>query len=125
MSWFKKLFIDEAKPTLRRYSESSSVNDLIDGSLTTINISENCAKIRPYAFAECDNLTEVTFNGMPTTIDQSAFLGCDNLITINVPWSEGDITGAPWGAVNATVNYDAGGASPKLGVGVLGKMKLA
>jgi hypothetical protein len=29
-----------------------------------------------------------------------------NLMTINVPWSEGEVINAPWGASNATINYN-------------------
>ena len=41
----------------------------------------------------------------PTTLDATAFKGCTNLKDIDVPWAEGDIAGAPWGATNATVHY--------------------
>lgn len=35
-----------------------------------------------------------------------AFEGCTNLTTINVPWAEGAVANAPWGATNATINYN-------------------
>ena len=47
----------------------------------------------------------VTFKGKPT-ISDSAFLNCGNLTTINVPWAEGEVANAPWGATNATINYN-------------------
>lgn len=52
------------------------------------------------------NLKNVTFKGTPSSISSSAFEGCDNLILINVPWAEGEVTGAPWGAANATIVYN-------------------
>lgn len=57
------------------------------------------------AFGFCTSLTNITFQGTPTTLS-SAFEGCENLTVINVPWAEGAIAGAPWGASNATINYN-------------------
>ena len=34
------------------------------------------------------------------------FNNCLNLKTINVPWGENIFGGAPWGATNATINYN-------------------
>lgn len=54
-------------------------------------------------------LTEVIFLGTPTSIGTSysgAFQGCNNLTSIKVPWSEGAVANAPWGATNATITYD-------------------
>lgn len=40
------------------------------------------------------------------TIATDAFEGCTNLTAINVPWAEGAVANAPWGATNATINYN-------------------
>ena len=34
------------------------------------------------------------------------FWNCPNLTDIYVPWSEGEVEGAPWGANNATIHYN-------------------
>ena len=39
-------------------------------------------------------------------VDAKILFGCTNLTTINVPWAEGAVAGAPWGATNATINYN-------------------
>ena len=57
-------------------------------------------------FQSCNGLTSVTFRGTPTTIDRFTFANCTNLTTINVPWAEGAVEGAPWGATKATINYN-------------------
>lgn len=62
--------------------------------------------IRGSAFRNCTGLTELTFKGTPSRIDADAFLYCTNLTTINVPWAEGAVANAPWGATNATINYN-------------------
>lgn len=56
---------------------------------------------------------KVTFLGKPTNINANAFLykannkgSMLNLTEINVPWAEGEVPNAPWGAVNATINYN-------------------
>ena len=58
------------------------------------------------AFSSCESLTFITFEGTPRSIASNAFVSCTNLTTINVPWAEGAVTNAPWGATNATINYN-------------------
>lgn len=58
------------------------------------------------AFRKCELITNITFKGTPTSINSGAFHDCTNLTTINVPWAEGEVANAPWGATNATINYN-------------------
>lgn len=73
--------------------------------LETITFPESLDSIEAYAFKSCPGLTTVTFKGSPTSIGSDAF-NSSNLTTINVPWAEGEVAGAPWGATNATINYN-------------------
>lgn len=57
------------------------------------------------AFSSCSGLNSITFEGKPDSI-ALCFSVCNNLKTINVPWAEGEVSGAPWGATNATINYN-------------------
>lgn len=50
-------------------------------------------------------LKTVYFHSTPTSITASCFNG-NNIIDIYVPWSEGEVANAPWGANNATIHYD-------------------
>ncbi len=50
-------------------------------------------------------LTELTFEGTPQSIAADAFFGCIKLTKINVPWLEGTVANAPWGAMNTTITY--------------------
>ena len=63
-------------------------------------------EIYNYAFYKCTGLTSVTFKGTPSNISSSAFNGCTNLTDIYVPWAEGAVANAPWGATNATIRYN-------------------
>lgn len=54
------------------------------------------------------SLTEITFKSTPQSIDSYAFTN-SGLTTINVPWAEGAVANAPWGATNATINYNHAG----------------
>lgn len=67
--------------------------------------------IEAEAFYNASKLSYIHFN--PTnelpTIASDAFSGCTNVSFIDVPWDEGEVPGAPWGATNATVNYRYGG----------------
>lgn len=51
-------------------------------------------------------ITDIIFDGTPTTISSNAFSTINSLETIYVPWAEGTVTGAPWGAgSNVTILY--------------------
>lgn len=58
------------------------------------------------AFYGCTGLTSIKFEGTPTKIASDAFNGCTNLTDIKVPWAEGAVANAPWGATNATITYN-------------------
>lgn len=75
-------------------------------NLALTSLPSGITSISNYAFYNCTGLTELTFEGTPTTIHNKAFDTCVNLKTINVPWAEGEVANAPWGATNATINYN-------------------
>ena len=83
------------------YSAFSSCDGLV-----SIILPKSLVNMGGYIFAWCENLETVTFKGTPTTIPYSIFYQCTNLTTINVPWAEGEVANAPWGATNATINYN-------------------
>lgn len=74
--------------------------------LSNIVIPERVKDIMNVTFKNCTGLTTVTFKGTPNSIISDVFTGCTNLTTINVPWAEGAVANAPWGATNATINYN-------------------
>lgn len=75
-------------------------------ALALTSLPAGVTAIGSSAFRGCTSLTEITFEGTPKTISADAFNGCTNLLTINVPWAEGAVANAPWGATNATINYN-------------------
>lgn len=75
-------------------------------NLVLTELPESLTEIGEYAFSSCSNLNSLTFKGTPQSIKSNAFQNCRNLKTINVPWSEGEVANAPWGATNATINYN-------------------
>lgn len=66
----------------------------------------NLQTIGNSAFLTCTALTEVTLPATITNIHTNAFSGCTNLLNIYVPWAEGAVANAPWGATNATIHYN-------------------
>ena len=70
---------------------------IIPASVTTIGNA---------AFSGCTGLRKITFEGTPISIHARAFKDCTNLTTINVMWAQGAVANAPWGATNATINYN-------------------
>jgi hypothetical protein len=94
---------------------------MFEGScIESVTIPSTVKRVWSHAFGNIETLKTVDFlttilpeNDNPTTetnesIDREAFIGSghqDGLV-INVPWSEGDVKDAPWGAVNVSINYN-------------------
>ncbi len=84
-----------------------------------ITIPRHVTNVGMYCFGDCDDLRTVTF----TTVDRNAVTGVPNInidrrafasgsestpvADIYVPWSEGEVEHAPWGAVGATIHYNS------------------
>lgn len=81
------------------------------GEVVVIEASDikGLTTIPEYAFTGCNKLETVNLPNTITYIDIIAFYECTNIKNINVPWAEGYIEGAPWGAINATITYNYGG----------------
>ena len=75
-------------------------------NLALTSLPSGITDIGAYSFRDCTGLTSITFHGKPRAITANAFNGCTNLKTINVPWASGEVANAPWGAKNATINYN-------------------
>lgn len=75
-------------------------------SLTQIPYMPNLTSISNNAFRDCTGLTTFNFYTTATSIHTGAFTGCTNLKDIYVPWAEGAVANAPWGATNATIHYN-------------------
>ena len=96
--------------------------------LSNIVIPDSVISIEDRAFWLCKNLTQVTIGNSVTSIGEEAFYSCSNLVRINIPdsvtfignnaflWCTNineirinkpkySISGAPWGARQATVKW--------------------
>ena len=73
------------------------------GNLVTVYIGKNVETISDNAFAGCSSLQSITIPDNVIQIGSSAFNGCFGLTSITVNKPENSISGAPWGASNATV----------------------
>ncbi len=113
-----------------------TIGNLIEDIVGEIEITEECfvkfdgtyvTSIRSFAFAHVrttsivipdsirdigsnvfygSQVKQITFKGKPVNITNEAFKD-SNITTINVPWNINDgVSGAPWGATNATINYN-------------------
>lgn len=78
------------------YDISASVLDKTNPNPT---IDPTATVIAPYMFYRYENLAW-------DSIGNIIFNGCTNLTDIKVPWAEGEVAGAPWGATNATITYN-------------------
>ena len=74
-------------------------------ALYNVIIPKSVTSIGQYAFKDCTSLVSASIKNK-ISIPADAFEGCINLKNIKVPWAEGEVPNAPWGATNATVNYN-------------------
>ena len=77
--------------------------------LESITIPTSVTTVDASAFGFCPALKTVAFEGKPSKLMPTVFEKDDALTDIYVPWSEGEVANAPWGAVNATVHYNCYG----------------
>ena len=74
-------------------------------NLTFTNIPESVKNIGGHAFTKAGNSTNtLIFKGTPSSIDSTAFKN-SNFTCLKVPWSEGAVAGAPWGAKEIVYDY--------------------
>lgn len=81
--------------------------------LESITLPKSVSHVGHDVFKSCEHLKYVTFLGTPKKEEFATKNGllfdenCKSLTDIYVPWSEGDIPGAPWGAPEGvTVHYN-------------------
>lgn len=102
---FQKCGLESIRlPATLKYIMTSAFSD--NSNLEKAIIDGTNLYIYGNAFKSCTALTEVIFKTTPKTLTSSIFASCTALTSIKVPWSEGAIAGAPWGATNATVIYN-------------------
>lgn len=95
----KRLTIPDVKTI-----ESSAI--YMATGLTSMVLPKSLKTMQGNAFFSCTKLESVTFEGTPESVAAGSFSMCSKLKTINVPWSEGEVAGAPWGATSAQINYN-------------------
>lgn len=74
--------------------------------LQLTSLPSGITSIGDFAFLNCTGLETVKFTSTVSSIPNGVFSGCPKLSTIYVPWSQGQVANAPWGASNATIIYD-------------------
>jgi len=87
------------------YGNSEEFYKVINGTISSVTIPNSITDIREYAFYSCSNLTNVIIPDSVNTIGTNAFGNCANLTNITIDQYENSISGAPWGATNATINW--------------------
>ncbi len=85
---------------LQNIGEYAFYNNL----LTTLTLPNSIKIIGEYAYG-LNSLTAVTLGNSLNSIGQAAFDNNFALVAINIDMTSGSITGSPWGAVNAMVNW--------------------
>ncbi len=90
--------------------ETTEIGEYVFYGCTGITISEIPASVTVIdnsAFTGCTGITSLTFKGTPTSIASWCFGNNSNLKDIYVPWAEGAVANAPWGASYATIHYNS------------------
>ena len=74
--------------------------------LAHVTLPLSLISIQDYAFLNCSSLTSIEIPSSVNRIISSSFSGCSNLATITINKPQDSISGAPWGAPNATVIWN-------------------
>ena len=74
--------------------------------LTEFPYMPNIKEIHDSAFYNCKGLIEIKIFNKLNSFASSTFNACTNITDIYVPWAEGAVANAPWGATNATIHYN-------------------
>ncbi|MBQ2725134.1 MAG: leucine-rich repeat domain-containing protein [Clostridia bacterium] len=75
-------------------------------ALTELPYMPELTSIGSQAFLNCTGLTVVKLYSTLNSIISTSFNGCTGITDIYVPWAEGAVAGAPWGATNAAIHYN-------------------
>ena len=75
-------------------------------SIKTVNISDGITSIRESAFAECNNLVGVTISSSVTSFGRGAFAGCSNLLSMDIPAGATSIGNAAFFACHSLTNIE-------------------
>jgi hypothetical protein len=99
--------LKEVKGLERMTSIAANAFDYCVSLKTPIVLNEAITDLANFTFRACYSVPSVRFLGTPTgTIGASTFGYCPGISDIYVPWSEGEVANAPWGATNATIHYN-------------------
>lgn len=75
-------------------------------SVTFSYLPDTINGIYDHCLENCTALTELRLHSTPVNgIYDTAFKGCTSLSDIYVPWAEGAVANAPWGATSAVIHY--------------------
>ena len=77
--------------------------NVCERNFKSVTIPNTVKNVGAYAFAGCNNLTNVEFKSKVDSIAPTAFLDCENLQTINTHWKRNEVSGAPWGAADENI----------------------
>lgn len=75
-------------------------------ALAEIPYMPELTTISTNAFQNCTGLTVVKLYSTLNSIYSTSFNGCTGITDIYVPWAEGEVASAPWGATNAAIHYN-------------------
>lgn len=77
--------------------------------VTSVVVEDGITSIGTATFGGIPELIDVVIPSSVTSIGDNAFVQCPDLTTINCGFAEGAVSGAPWGASGATINYNYAG----------------
>ena len=75
-------------------------------NLALTSLPNGITSLGQRAFKNCTALALTSLPSGLTSIPMETFYGCTNITEIKVPWAEGAVANAPWGATNATITYN-------------------
>lgn len=102
------LYMNKMTPAITKLSAGSCFNNM--PNVTRIILPATITTVAAQAFnSGLSQCADICFLGTPTSLPTNTFVGTNTIATIQniyVPWAEGEVANAPWGATNATIHYN-------------------
>lgn len=102
------LYMNKMTPVITKLSAGACFNNM--PNVTRIILPATITTVAAQAFnSGLSQCADICFLGTPTSLPTNTFVGTNTIAAIQniyVPWAEGEVANAPWGATNATIHYN-------------------
>jgi hypothetical protein len=103
------LSLDAMANAITDYKNSTTATDVsfIQRTVERLVIPSGITSLKQNTFTKCYYLTSIRIPSSVVSIESYVFSDCISLTDIYCGFAQGAVSGAPWGAPNATIHYNS------------------